>query len=170
MGKRGLSNIPSQSQSTVHLVRNSFSTLAFNANPLSASRPGNSRRTITFLGDPKSTTEAIVTSTSTVPGPLKRSVTALPPLSTAPIITATSQAGPSNHPDRDDEDFSVLRLDLSVGAARQAENYMVHLEKASISALLDTRFAAALDHLALLQKRIYDPQSRVLLTGDVKAG
>ena len=47
---------------------------------------------------------------------------------------------------------------------------MSHLEKASISALLDTRFAAALEHLALLQKRIYDPQSRVLVTGDLNAG
>ncbi len=47
---------------------------------------------------------------------------------------------------------------------------MSHLEKTSISALLDTRFAAALEHLALLQKRIYDPQSRVLVTGDLNAG
>ena len=110
--------------------------------------------------------EAIVTSSLTGPGTLKRAITGVPPPSTVPVITS----GSPTLDEQDDEDFSILRLDLSVGVTRHAANYMSHLEKASISALLDTRFAAALEHLALLQKRIYDPQSRVLVTGDLNAG
>jgi len=112
----------------------------------------------------------MITSISTGPGALKRSVTAIPPPSTAPIITATSTTHPAGFAEHDDEDFSILRLNLNAGAARYAENLMSHLEKASISALLDTRFTAALEHLTLLHKRIYDPQSRVLVTGDLNAG
>lgn len=134
------------------------------------SRPGSSRRTITFIGQPTSTSEAVITSTTTGPGALKRSVTAVPPSPAVPIVTVTSPNTPSSHAEPDDEDFSILRLNLNAGAIRHAENYLSHLEKSSISALLDTRFSAALEHLTLLQKRIYDPQSRVLITGDLNAG
>lgn len=97
-------------------------------------------------------------------------MTAVPPSPAAPVITATTPSTPSTPAEHDDEDFSIFRLNLSGGATRHAENYLSHLEKSSISALLDTRFTAALEHLALLQKRIYDPQSRVLVTGDLNAG
>lgn len=73
-------------------------------------------------------------------------------------------------PKADEDDFSILRLDLNLGAIRHAKTLMNHLEKASISSLLDNRLSASLDHLALLRKRIHDAQSRVLVTGDLNAG
>lgn len=72
--------------------------------------------------------------------------------------------------ERDEDNFSILKLDLNLGASKNAKTVISDLEKASIAKLLNQRFSAALDHLAALQKRIYDPQSRVLVTGDLNAG
>lgn len=135
-------------------------------------RPGMVRRTLTFADEPLDETAVVLNSASTARRTLKRSLTVVPPQPTAPVTTEEGQskdaAGPMTSSDA--EDFSILRLDLNMGATRHAKSLISHLEKSSISALLDNRLAASLDHLALLQKRIHDAQSRVLVTGDLNAG
>lgn len=68
------------------------------------------------------------------------------------------------------EDFSILHLDLNLGATRHAKALISQLERSSISALIDTRLTASLSHLSLLHARIHDAHSRVLVTGDLNAG
>ena len=66
-------------------------------------------------------------------------------------------------------DFSVLKLDLKLGALSQAE--LVHsLEKNSIASLLDGKISTSIKHLHSLQERIADTSSKVLITGDLNAG
>lgn len=93
---------------------------------------------------------------------LKRSVTLLDEssLTEEPASVASSES----------EDFSILQLDLNLGATRHAKALISNLERSSISALLDNRLSAALDHLNLLHARIHDAHSRVLVTGDLNAG
>jgi mitofusin len=69
-----------------------------------------------------------------------------------------------------EEDFSILSLNLNLGATRHAKALISQLERSSISALLDNRLTSALSHLNLLQGRIHDSHSRVLVTGDLNAG
>lgn len=67
------------------------------------------------------------------------------------------------------QEFSVLKLDLKLGALHQAE--LVHsLEKGSIAALLDGKISSSIKHLVLLRERIEDTASKVLVTGDLNAG
>lgn len=67
------------------------------------------------------------------------------------------------------QEFSILKLDLKVGALSQAE--LVHsLEKKSIASLLDGRISASVRHLLALRDRIEDTSSKVLVTGDLNAG
>jgi mitofusin len=67
------------------------------------------------------------------------------------------------------QEFSILKLDLKLGALSQAE--LVHsLEKASIAALLDGRISQSVKHLLSLRDRIEDTSSKVLITGDLNAG
>lgn len=82
-----------------------------------------------------------------------------------PLSASLYQPGREN-----EEDLSILRLDLNLGAARQTKSLMRGLERSSIAALLDTRLTAALEHIDLLKTRIFDAQSRVLVTGDLNAG
>jgi mitofusin len=67
------------------------------------------------------------------------------------------------------QEFSILKLDLKLGALHQAE--LVHsLEKASIASLLDGKVSSSIKHLLLLRDRIEDTSSKVLVTGDLNAG
>ncbi|KAI0389471.1 hypothetical protein F5Y17DRAFT_469649 [Xylariaceae sp. FL0594] len=67
------------------------------------------------------------------------------------------------------QEFSVLKLDLKLGALNQSE--LVHsLEKGSVASLLDGRIRTSIKHLASLRERIDDTSSKVLVTGDLNAG
>ncbi|GAB1320324.1 mitofusin [Madurella fahalii] len=67
------------------------------------------------------------------------------------------------------QEFSVLKLDLKLGALHQAE--LVHsLEKGSVAALLDGKIQSSIKHLQSLRERIEDTSSKVLVTGDLNAG
>lgn len=67
------------------------------------------------------------------------------------------------------QEFSILKLDLKLGALSQAE--LVHsLEKGSIAALLDGKIGQSIKHLLSLRDRIEDTSSKVLVTGDLNAG
>jgi len=67
------------------------------------------------------------------------------------------------------QEFSILKLDLKLGALSQAE--LVHsLEKASIASLLDGKISQSIKHLLSLRDRIEDTSSKVLVTGDLNAG
>jgi mitofusin len=67
------------------------------------------------------------------------------------------------------QEFSILKLDLKLGALHQTE--LVHsLEKASIASLLDGKISSSIRHLQSLRERIEDTSSKVLVTGDLNAG
>jgi mitofusin 2 len=67
------------------------------------------------------------------------------------------------------QEFSILKLDLKLGAVSQAE--LVHsLEKGSIASLLDGKISQSIRHLLSLRDRIEDTSSKVLVTGDLNAG
>jgi mitofusin len=67
------------------------------------------------------------------------------------------------------QEFSVLKLDLKLGALNQVE--LVHsLEKGSIASLLDGKIRSSVRHLISLRDRIEDTASKVLITGDLNAG
>lgn len=67
------------------------------------------------------------------------------------------------------QEFSILKLDLKLGALTQTE--LVHsLEKQSIASLLDGKISQSIRHLLSLRDRIEDTSSKVLVTGDLNAG
>ncbi|KAI0874341.1 hypothetical protein GGS24DRAFT_490054 [Hypoxylon argillaceum] len=67
------------------------------------------------------------------------------------------------------QEFSILKLDLKLGALNQSE--LVHsLEKGSVAALLDGKIRTSIKHLLSLRERIDDTSSKVLVTGDLNAG
>lgn len=67
------------------------------------------------------------------------------------------------------QEFSILKLDLKLGALHQTE--LVHsLEKSSIASLLDGKISSSIKHLLSLRDRIEDTSSKVLITGDLNAG
>lgn len=67
------------------------------------------------------------------------------------------------------QEFSILKLDLKLGALHQTE--LVHsLEKNSIASLLDGKISSSIKHLLSLRDRIEDTSSKVLVTGDLNAG
>ncbi|KOS20967.1 Transmembrane GTPase fzo1 [Escovopsis weberi] len=67
------------------------------------------------------------------------------------------------------QEFSILKLDLKLGALHQAE--LVHsLEKGSVASLLDGKISSSIKHLVSLRERIEDTSSKVLITGDLNAG
>lgn len=76
----------------------------------------------------------------------------------------------AQQPTNTNEEFTILNLDLNLGATRHAKALISQLERSSISALLDNRLIATLTHLDLLHARIHDAHSRVLVTGDLNAG
>ncbi|KAI1293075.1 hypothetical protein F5Y03DRAFT_374805 [Xylaria venustula] len=67
------------------------------------------------------------------------------------------------------QEFSVLKLDLKLGALNHSE--LVHsLEKGSVASLLDGKIRTSIKHLVSLRERIDDTSSKVLVTGDLNAG
>jgi mitofusin len=115
---------------------------------------------MTYADDPH---QSIPVTLNTAPGPrqmMKRSFTTAP----GPHVTTETES------QEDEEIFSTLKLDLSMGAAKSGKAIIDSLQEGSIAKLLNGKFTTALDHLAALQKRIHDPQSRVLVTGDLNAG
>ncbi|RMJ28589.1 Transmembrane GTPase fzo1 [Aspergillus sp. HF37] len=67
------------------------------------------------------------------------------------------------------QEFSILKLDLKLGALSQAE-LVNSLEKSSIASLLDGKISHSVRHLLSLRERIEDTSSKVLITGDLNAG
>jgi mitofusin len=124
----------------------------------SRARPGMSKRTMTFANDPTTTRSVTLNSAPAPRSTMKRSLT----------------MAPEPHPEAattvDDQVFSTLKLDLNMGAAKSGKAIIEKLQEGSIAKLLNEKFTTALDHLAALQKRVHDPQSRVLVTGDLNAG
>ncbi|KAI1158791.1 hypothetical protein F5B18DRAFT_639639 [Nemania serpens] len=67
------------------------------------------------------------------------------------------------------QEFSILKLDLKLGALNQSE--LIHsLEKGSVASLLDGKIRTSIKHLVSLRERIDDTSSKVLITGDLNAG
>lgn len=137
----------------------------------SSSRPGMARRTLTYADEPANHIDVVLSSTPTSRRTIRRTLTTMGNAETPTAFPPPDAClNEERQPRADEDDFSILRLDLNLGATRHAKTLMNHLEKASISSLLDNRLTASLDHLALLRKRIHDAQSRVLVTGDLNAG
>ncbi|RDL39620.1 p-loop containing nucleoside triphosphate hydrolase [Venustampulla echinocandica] len=108
-------------------------------------RPGTIRRAQTSIGEDSTEAESSRAAEQRVP--------AEPRLITAQIA----------------QEFSILKLDLKLGALNQVE--LVHsLEKNSIASLLDGKITTSIKHLLSLRERIEDTSSKVLVTGDLNAG
>ncbi|TAQ89624.1 hypothetical protein B7494_g2055 [Chlorociboria aeruginascens] len=113
---------------------------------LSAPRPGMSRRAQTSIGEDTTEVE------SSRNGEDRQK--AIEPRLVTPQIA---------------QEFSILKLDLKLGALHQTE--LVHsLEKNSIASLLDGKIRTSIQHLQLLRERIEDSSSKVLVTGDLNTG
>ncbi|KFZ07141.1 hypothetical protein V501_06732 [Pseudogymnoascus sp. VKM F-4519 (FW-2642)] len=122
----------------------SQSTFSNPPNRSGSPRPGLMKRAATSLGEPSEAESSSAAEQRTVPEP--RLIT--------PQIA---------------QDFSILKLDLKLGALHQVE--LVHsLEKGSIAALLDGKISSSIKHLLSLRERIEDTSSKVLVTGDLNAG
>ena len=120
------------------------------------------RRSLTYADEPPTAVpRQILLDQKLARQTLKRGLT-----SAAPIADYYVDPNAEN----DADTFSILKLDISMGAQRNAGEVMRLLERQSISHLLSDRLTTALDHLKALQERIHDPQSRVLVTGDLNAG
>ncbi|KAK3938346.1 hypothetical protein QBC46DRAFT_460288 [Diplogelasinospora grovesii] len=130
-----------------------------------ASRPG--------FGHTYSTSGDFATASSfPTPGPhLRRSLTSLDDIQPESSRAAEKRTAPEPRlvTPQIAQEFSVLKLDLKLGALHQTE--LVHsLEKASIASLLDGKIRSSIKHLASLRERIEDTSSKVLITGDLNAG
>ena len=130
---------------------------------------------MTYADEPTNEIDVLLASTPTSRRTVRRTLSVVGDVNeTEPVATGfpppDANLNEQPQPRADEEDFSILRLDLNLGAAKNAKALINHLEKASISSLLDNRLSASLDHLDLLRKRIHDAQSRVLITGDLNAG
>ncbi|KAL2800654.1 hypothetical protein BJX66DRAFT_291262 [Aspergillus keveii] len=106
------------------------------------------------------------------PGNLRRAAT-MPSKEDLAESSATAERRPPPEPrlmsPQIAQEFSILKLDLKLGALSQAE--LVHsLEKASIASLLDGKISQSVKHLLSLRDRIEDISSKVLITGDLNAG
>ncbi|KAJ0418414.1 hypothetical protein BJY00DRAFT_287748 [Aspergillus carlsbadensis] len=106
------------------------------------------------------------------PGYLRRAAT-MPSKEDLAESSATAERRPSPEPrlmsPQIAQEFSILKLDLKLGALSHAE--LVHsLEKASIASLLDGKISQSVKHLLSLRDRIEDISSKVLITGDLNAG
>lgn len=119
-----------------------------------------------------STMEDVTARASQAPPPmLRRAVTSLEDASAE--SSQAAEARPTPEPRLVSpsiaQEFSVLKLDLKLGALHQAE--LVHsLEKSSIASLLDGKISSSIKHLVSLRERIEDTSSKVLITGDLNAG
>ncbi|KAI3336361.1 transmembrane GTPase fzo1 [Xylariaceae sp. AK1471] len=107
------------------------------------------------------------------PQPLRRSMTSLSEHETAESSKDAENKASAEVPrlitPQIAQEFSILKLDLKLGALNQAE--LVHsLEKNSVASLLDGKIRTSIKHLASLRERIDDTSSKVLVTGDLNAG
>lgn len=103
-----------------------------------------------------------------------------PPSSTLAASSLTEEEGEgdeatlvddADQPAEDQNEMSVLRLDLKLGAIGNNPQALVHsLEKSSVAQLLDERMTSSIRQLDSLRERISDTQSKVLVTGDLNAG
>ncbi|KAJ9136734.1 Transmembrane GTPase fzo1 [Pleurostoma richardsiae] len=129
-----------------------------------ASRPG-------FQHTHSTMPDSTPSSPTTAPRPLRRAMTSLED-STAESSRAAekrSAAEPRLVTPQIAQEFSILKLDLKLGALHQTE--LVHsLERGSIAALLDGKISSSIKHLLSLRDRIDDTSSKVLVTGDLNAG
>ncbi|KAI1828248.1 transmembrane GTPase fzo1 [Xylaria intraflava] len=110
---------------------------------------------------------------SSAPQPLRRSMTSFSddsaPESSKEGENKASAEAPRLISPQIAQEFSILKLDLKLGALHQSE--LVHsLEKGSIASLLDGKIRTSIKHLASLRERIDDTSSKVLVTGDLNAG
>ncbi|ORX39012.1 hypothetical protein BD324DRAFT_618210 [Kockovaella imperatae] len=126
------------------------------------------RRTLTYADEPTKSVDVVIEHTPVSRQAVRRALTTVN--SSTPASPSFPPVDASTNHSTASDDFSVLKLDLNLGATRHAKTLITHLEKSSISSLLDNRLSASLDHLSLLRKRIHDAQSRVLVTGDLNAG
>ncbi|KAK0646637.1 hypothetical protein B0T16DRAFT_327614 [Cercophora newfieldiana] len=129
------------------------------------SRPGISH-SHTMSGD-----LAGVSSASAPAPPLRRSMTSLEEAEAESSSAAERRIVPEPRlvTPQIAQEFSVLKLDLKLGALHQVE--LVHsLEKGSIASLLDGKISTSIKHLLSLRERIEDTSSKVLVTGDLNAG
>lgn len=132
---------PSQ-PSALHRTQSAYNE--FDARDASLPRPGQVRRAATSMGDGDYGESSAAA---------ERRAPAEPRLITPQIA----------------QEFSILKLDLKLGALSQAE--LVHsLEKTSIASLLDGKISQSIKHLLSLRERIEDTSSKVLVTGDLNAG
>ncbi|PGH27659.1 hypothetical protein AJ80_00673 [Polytolypa hystricis UAMH7299] len=109
---------------------------------------------------------------STRPDMIRRAAT-LPGENWLPESSAQAENRPPSEPrlvtPQIAREFSILKLDLKLGALSQTE--LVHsLEKNSIASLLDGKVGQSMRHLLSLRDRIEDTSSKVLVTGDLNAG
>lgn len=107
------------------------------------------------------------------PGGIRRSLTSIGERSTGGESSRAAETRTSAEPrlitPQIAQEFSILKLDLKLGALHQSE--LVHsLEKGSIASLLDGKISSSIKHLRNLQERIEDTSSKVLVTGDLNAG
>ncbi|KAJ9314594.1 hypothetical protein DTO271D3_5094 [Paecilomyces variotii] len=103
------------------------------------------------------------------PGPIKRAATSLEDGESSAAAERRAPPEPRLMTPQIAQEFSILKLDLKLGALSQAE--LVHsLEKASIASLLDGKISQSIKHLLSLRDRIEDISSKVLVTGDLNAG
>ncbi|KAI9676625.1 MAG: mitofusin [Trizodia sp. TS-e1964] len=127
----------------IHHSRSSIGAQELNAPE--GSRPSGPRRAFTSCGEASSSAESS-TAAENRPAPEPRLLT--------PQIA---------------QEFSILKLDLKLGAMSQAE--LVHsMERKSIASLLDGKIRQSIRHLTALRDRIEDTSSKVLVTGDLNAG
>jgi mitofusin len=144
----------------------SVQRVALDTPPNPASRPG--------MHQTYSTADDLATASSfAAPAPmLRRAMTSLEDAAAESSRTAENRqltAEPRLVSPQIAQEFSVLKLDLKLGALHQTE--LVHsLEKSSIASLLDGKIQSSIKHLQSLRERIEDTSSKVLVTGDLNAG
>ncbi|KAL1955406.1 hypothetical protein VTO42DRAFT_8562 [Malbranchea cinnamomea] len=106
------------------------------------------------------------------PAPIRRAATSLDSNAEAESSAAAARRAPPEPrliSPQIAREFSILKLDLKLGALPHAE--LVHsLEKNSIASLLDGKVTQSIRHLLSLRDRIEDTSSKVLITGDLNAG
>ncbi|RDW94770.1 transmembrane GTPase fzo1 [Coleophoma crateriformis] len=107
------------------------------------------------------------------PGSMRRSLTSIGENSTEPESSTAAEQRSVPEPrlitPQIAQEFSILKLDLKLGALHQTE--LVHsLEKNSIASLLDGKISTSIKHLLSLRDRIEDTSSKVLVTGDLNTG
>ncbi|KAL4930935.1 mitofusin [Aspergillus undulatus] len=135
--------------------------------PSDSSQKPSLHQSQSFLGDPTAHADNL-----SRPGNLRRAAT-MPINDEAAESSAAAERRAPPEPrlmsPQIAQEFSILKLDLKLGALSQAE--LVHsLEKSSIASLLDGKISQSVKHLLSLRDRIEDISSKVLITGDLNAG